>query len=133
MPERYSDAQLIVFLQKAARRINRVLCLTGTDEEIVVNTSTGEITPDDEDLKDLVLLQSECLISQTDYSNELSDGSIGVMVNDGEQTVDTRNRAAARSAFFDSPHSPCAQLESQLNIEKIKRLGNSSMGGNVIW
>ena len=71
----YSDAQFILILQKAARRINRVLCLTGTDEELSISSTTGEITaplPVDPDMEDLVLMQAECLLSKREYSEDLN-------------------------------------------------------------
>jgi len=121
MSHRFSDAQLIVILQKSARRINRVMCLTGTTSALAINTTTGEITPDDPDLQDLVLMQAECMISQTEYQTDLADGGIGLLVKDGEQSMDTRGKGVARGTFFDSSNSPCSDLKAQLITEKLKR------------
>lgn len=119
---RLSNVQIIQIIQKAARRINRILSLTGTDNEIVINSSNGEITsPDDDDLRDLVILQSECMLAGRDVSYELNSGTAGILAKDGEQTLDTRQTTTARSNFFNSDFSPCAELQKQLNIEKIKR------------
>ena len=135
MPE-FTDAQLIVILQKSARRINRKLCLTGTDDQIVVNTVSGDITPDNDDLKDLVLLQSECLISQRYFTEFLSSDSesAGVLVEDGEQKIDTRAGASAKASVLTSsgPMSPCAELATALNAEKVKRMMGGD-AGSVIW
>ena len=136
MPE-FTDAQLIVILQKSARRINRKLCLTGTEDEIVVNTTTGDITPNDNDLKDLVLLQSECLISQRYFTEFLSSDSAtaGVLVEDGEQKIDTRSAGSARGQVFNSKGSamsPCDELAEAINAEKLKRMMGGDTG-SVIW
>lgn len=137
MPE-FTNAQLIVILQKSARRINRKLCLTGTDNQIVIDTTTGDITPDnDEDLKDLVLLQAECLITQRSFTEFLSadSASAGVMVKDGEQTVDTRSGGSSRANLLgsDSPANPCAELAEGLNAEKLKRMMGPGGGGSLIY
>ena len=130
MSSRFSDAQVVVILKKAARRINRKLWLTGTSEEIVVDTSTGEITPNNEDLKDLVLMQAECMIAQREASEELNEGNAGVLVKDGEQRVDTRGVGLARGTFFDSPHGVCSELKSCLIEAQLERNGNN---GKMIW
>jgi len=124
---RYSNTQLIQILQKAARRINRELSLFGTSNEITVNNA-GDMTPSDGALYDLVLMQAECMISSTDYSNELSDGGTGIMSKDGEQVLDTRGSAVARGTFFDSPHSPCKELEKALVSYKL-----NNMQGRLIY
>lgn len=131
MSHRFSDAQLVVILQKAARRINRLLCLTGTADEIVIDTTTGEITPDDADLQDLVLLQSECMINQREYQEELATAAGGLRIVDGEQTVDTTSAGVARGTFFDSAHNPCAELKDQITQEKLNR--GAGGGGKLVW
>ena len=118
----FSDAQLIQIVIKAARRINRKLCLTDTTDEIIVSSSTGEITsPDNNDLDDLVLMQAECMIASRQFSETLLNGTAGLRVVDGEQTLDTRGSAIARGTFFDSEHSPCAELREAIINEKLKR------------
>lgn len=127
----YSDPQLIQILGKAARRINRRLCLFGTTSEVVID-GTGEfLNPiDDGALEDIVLLQAECMLSSREFTEGLRDGSIGIAVKDGEQNIDTKSLANARGSFFDSPHSPCAELEQAIKIEKINRVGAE---GHNIW
>jgi len=102
---RLSDAQLLAILRKAARRVNRELCLFNTNDEIVVDAS-GCITPQDGTLEDLVLMQSECLLSQRDFSYDLNSDQIGIRVVDGEQALDNRGKGDARSKFFDSEYGP---------------------------
>ena len=116
----FSDTTLLAILKKAVRRINRKLALTGTAGEISID-NLGCITPDDEDLKDLVLLQAECMISQTEFQQDLRDNDAGVLVKDGEQTVDTRNAGVARGTFFDSPNSPCEELKACIAMEQLNR------------
>ena len=125
----FSDNQLIQIVIKAARRVNRKLCLTGTTNEIVVSNVTGEVTaPDNNDLDDLVLLQAECMIASRQFSEELSDGTTGLLVTDGEQTLSTKGAAVARGTFFDSPHSPCAELIEAIRLYKI-----SNSTGRLIY
>lgn len=132
----FSDALLIEIVIKAARRVNRKLCLFGTSDEIVINPSTGEISapaselPDGEELYDLVLLQAECLITQREFQSELRNSDGGVLVVDGEQRVDTRAAGVARGTFFDSEHSPCAELKEAILIEKMRRAGGE---GKLVW
>jgi hypothetical protein len=127
---RYSDSQLITILGKAARRINRAIYLIGTDEEISVDAS-GEITPANPDLQDLVLLQAECMIVTRDAQADLSStGGGGIYFVDGEQTIDTRQRVGARASFLDSPHGPCAELKEAILIEKMNRAGDD---GILVW
>lgn len=129
---KYSDVQLIQILQKAGRRINRLLCLTGTSEEIIVDGS-GEITsPEGEsDLEDLVLLQAECMMVQREFINFVSDTTAaGVLVKDGEQTIDTRAAGTARSGAFSSSTSPCEDLKQQIKVEKMNRVGGC---GKLVW
>lgn len=133
----FSDPVVIGILIKAARRINRKICLLGTDREITIDPSTGDmLTPDEEtnqDLYDLVLLQAECLISQREFQTELRNADGGVLVRDGEQTVDTRSAGVARGTFFNSPYSPCAELAEWIKIEKMKSLDAGGGAGKLVW
>ena len=112
---RYTDQFLLQVLQKAARRVNRRLCLTTTTQEIVVDAS-GCITPADGDLEDIVLLQAECLILNIDINNDFATAADGTgggyKVTDGEQTLDTKgevaSRASARTNYLNSEFNPCA-------------------------
>ena len=128
---RYSDTQIIQLITKAARRVNRDLCLFGTADEIVINNA-GELSQpanDDGKLEDMVLLSTECLVSQRDFSSDLNDGGLGLRVTDGEQTLDAKSKAVARADFFNSDFSPCAKYEKEVLQEKLKRSG--SFGINV--
>lgn len=125
---RYEDSFLVSVLEKSARRINRELRLVATSDEISID-SLGVITPSDEDLSDLVLLQSECIILNIDMNNDFNssgDGlGAGYFVKDGEQSFDTRgeaaSRASARANYMDNKYSPCAELERALMREKLMR------------
>lgn len=127
----FSDVVLVGILQKAARRINRKLCLTGTTLAITID-GTGVMTtpdPDDnQDLYDMVLLQAECMITGREYQTDLRDAD-GMLVKDGEQTVDGRSAGVARGTFYNSPHSPCAELAAWIVIEKL----NGTNGGKLVW
>lgn len=119
---RFSNIQLIQIVVKAARRVNRELCLFGTIDEITIDSSTGELTsPDDGTFEDLVLMQSECLISQRDYTFDLSEGQVGLKVVDGEQSLDNTQKGVARGTFFNSAFSPCSLYSKEIVKEKLKR------------
>ena len=133
----FSDQVLIDILKKAARRVNRKLCLMGSDR-IVIDDFGNMTQPDPETdngqtLYDLVLLQAECLISTREYQEELRENSAGVLVRDGEQTVDTRGVGVARGTFYDSENSPCSELRRELMYEKMKRQGGGYGPGNLVW
>lgn len=67
---RFSDAQLVIVMQKAARRLNRRLRLFSTANEISVD-SFGNMTPSNNGaLEDLLLLQAECLIANIDANTD---------------------------------------------------------------
>ena len=123
-----SDAQLTALLQKAARRLNRSLGLTGGDL-IVVDASALLVNSDPNgNLHDLLLLQTECLISKRDFNEELNSGGAGLLVKDGEQTLDNRGSATARQSFFDSKNSPCDELKSALLEYKL-----NNVDGKLVW
>ncbi|MHA2063195.1 MAG: hypothetical protein ACXABY_02320 [Candidatus Thorarchaeota archaeon] len=135
MPTRFSNQQLILLLEKAARIVSSDLCLMGTDQITVDASGCVDNPVSDPQIEALVLMQTECLISQRDFSLELSAGTIGTLVKDGEQVMDTTKRAGARDSFFNSPYSPCAQYEKRLALVKLCRLDNkdSAGGGRLIW
>lgn len=132
----FSDPLLIQILIKAARRINRKLCLFDTEDEITIDPSTGDLaTPDSttgrgQALYDMVLLQAECMISTREYQSELRNADGGVLVRDGEQTVDTRAAGVARGTFYNSEYSPCAELAEWVTLEKMRETGDE---GYCIW
>jgi len=132
----FSDQVLIDILKKAARRINRKLCLSNTADEVVIDDTGDMISPDpdtNQDLYDLTLLQAECLISTREFQSELRDAGGGVVVKDGEQTTDTRGAGIARGSFYDSPFSPCAELADWINTEKLNRMGGGGGPGRLVW
>lgn len=124
---RFSDVQLIQILQKAARRVNRNLCLFDTTDEISVDNS-GNVTPADGTLEDLVLLQAECMLISRDFNADLNNDTGGLFVKDGEQSIDTRQRTIARKGYIDSKFSPCGLYDREIKIEKLKRAN-----GRLIW
>jgi DNA-binding transcriptional regulator/RsmH inhibitor MraZ len=120
MPQ-FTDAELIAVINKAARRVNRELCLFGTDDEITIDASGCFTSTDDGTLTDLVLLQAECMVAGRNINLELQNNGAGIRVIDGEQQIDTRQRAASRMDFLNSPFGPCAEYKQQIVIEKLKR------------
>jgi hypothetical protein len=131
----FSDQVLIDILKKAARRINRKLCLSNTADEVVIDDVGDMTSPDldtNQDLYDLTLLQAECLISTREYQSELRDAGGGVVVKDGE-TTDTRGAGVARGTFYDSDYSPCAELADWIFKEKLNRQGGGAGPGRLVW
>jgi hypothetical protein len=132
----FSEPLLIQIVIKAARRVNRKLCITGTPCEITIDPATGDmLTPDPlehQDLYDIVLMQAECMVAQREYQTELRDGGGGVLINDGEQTVDTRAAGVARGTFFNSDYSPCAELKDCLRDMKLSGPCGGSPG-KLVW
>lgn len=126
--QRLTDAQYVGLFQKAARRLNRELTLTGSNAIVVDNN--GVITSSDPEnrMHDLLLLQAECLLASRDFTNSLNSGTAGVSVSDGEQSLDNRASATARQGLFDSTHSPCAQLQKALNVYRLEQTE-----GKLIW
>lgn len=126
--QRLSDTQYIALFQKAARRLNRELTLTGSGAIVV--DSAGDITSSDPEnrMHDLLLLQAECLLASRDFTYSLNSGTAGVSVSDGEQSLDNRASASARQGLYDSAHSPCAQLKQALNSFKLEQTD-----GKLIW
>lgn len=128
--QRYSDAQIIALLTKASRRLNRELGFTQNDGIII--DSSGNLTSSDPDgfMYDLMLLQTECLMSKRDFTSDLNSGGAGIFIHDGEQSIDNRNAASTRTSFFDSKNSPCEELKKALDEEKLRR---SADYGKLIW
>lgn len=124
---RFSDAQLIQIMEKAARRINRRLSLFNTSEEIAVDAS-GCISPNNGVFQDLVLLQAECMIAQVDINSDIQNG--GLEVVDGEQSIDISSRPTLRINYLNSKYNPCEQLEEAIKDEQLKRAGNSA---KMVW
>lgn len=132
----FSDQVLIDILIKAARRINRKLCLSGTDNEVTIDANGDMTSPDPnthQDLYDMVLLQAEYMISTREFQSELRDAGGGVVVRDGEQTTDTTGAGIARGTFYNSDYSPCAELEKWIFTEKLNGQGGGAGPGRLVW
>lgn len=82
-----SDASLTKLLKKTIFNINRRLQLTGTNDQLVFNTSTNNITPSpNDDITVLILLQMEyfSLVEQ----RRIAVGR-GIRIKDGDSEIDT--------------------------------------------
>lgn len=124
---RFSDLQLVGVLQKAARRLNRRLSLFGTIKEISIDNS-GNMTPSDGELEDLLLLQAECLIANIDANTDVSSG--GIYVVDGEQTFDNRGKALARLQYLNTTANPCNELKEAIDDYL---LDHGTDGFKMVW
>ena len=125
----FSNQHLVLLIENAADIVSSDLCLTGTDCITIDGSGCVTNPVDDKEIGALVLMQTECLIAQRDYNLDLAAGAIGVVIKDGEQTVDTGGRATAREGFFNSPHSPCGQYDKRIKQVKINR----NLGGKLVW
>jgi hypothetical protein len=125
----FTNAQLSAILDKAARRVNRVLSLTGSEAVILSSGVFTQPTETDE-LRDLVLLQAECMIANRQAAGDIIGGAAGIIVRDGEQMIDTTDQASAVSDYFDSRFNPCAELEQAYKIALMNRAGDE---GRMVW
>ena len=125
----FSDPLLVQILMKAAKRVNRRLCLFGTDNEITLDATGEFLNPTDSGaLEDIVLLQAECMLAQREYQSELRSSSGGVFIKDGEQSVDTRSAGIARGTFFANEHNPCEEVKTAIRDMKL-----DMASGKMVW
>lgn len=123
----FTDDQISNILNKAARRVNRVMSLT--DDEAIVLSSGVFTQPDETDeLRDLVLLQAECMLANRQATTDIISGAAGVIVRDGEQMIDTTDQASAVADYFDSKYNPCAELEQAYKLAMMNR-----DNGRMVW
>jgi hypothetical protein len=125
----FSDDQISDILVKAARRVNRVLSLTGSDAIVLASGVFTQPTETDE-LRDLVLLQAECLLMQRSATSDIITGAAGIIVKDGEQSIDTTDRSAAVTELLSNQSNPCEELKHAYNVALINRTGDD---GRLIW
>lgn len=123
----FTDDQISDTLNKAARRVNRVLSLTGSDAILLSSGVFIQPTETDE-LRDLLLLQAECMLMNRAATSDLITGAAGVVVRDGEQQIDTTDRSAAVVDLFENQFNPCAELEKAYAIAMLNR-----SAGKMIW
>lgn len=123
----FTDDQISGILNKAARRVNRVLSLTDGDAITLASGVFTQPTETDE-LRDIVLLQAECLLMNRSATADVIGGSAGIVVRDGEQSIDTTDRATAVTDLFKNQYNPCAELTLAYNIALLNR-----SNGKLIW
>lgn len=119
--QRFTDAQIYGFIEKAARRVNRKLALT--DSGALTVDSSGNITqplPTSDELHDILLLQTECLIYARDVNSSVTGGTAGIVVTDGEQKIDTTDRADIFGDNKDANYAPCVELEKAILLAKLE-------------
>lgn len=125
---RYSNSVLYTIIEKSARKINRELNLV-QNEKITVQSGVITNPTTDDDIYDLVLMQAECLLIQKDANTGVgSGGGDGVVVRDGEQTIDMKGRSDARNNYLAGDFNPCKELRHALRDEKLRR-----SQGKLVW
>lgn len=123
----FTDDQISDTLNKAARRVNRVLALTDGDA-IVLSSGVFTQPTETDELRDIVLLQAECMLMNRAATSDIITGAAGVVVRDGEQQIDTTDRSAAVTDLFTNKYNPCAELEQAYAVAMLNR-----STGKMIW
>lgn len=97
--DKFTDAELKIFLQKSINRLNRKLRLTGTAGELSIDQTTDAILPTpNSTLQDLIVLQMECIMAQQRYSDSLAGG---IRVKDGDSEIDKTSGLKANKDVVD--------------------------------
>ncbi len=112
----FTEAEYVLFTQKAINKVNRCICLTGTDGELVFDEGTGTITPTpDSSIFDLIIMSIECLIAVR--ANNVAIGK-GIRVKDGETEIDT---TASFTGFKDITNRLCADFNDSCELYLTKQ------------
>lgn len=123
----YSDSQMITFLIKAITRINRKLQLTGTTSEMSYNVLSGAITPEpNDDLFDLIMMQSECLVVKSRNSSAIGKG---IRVRDDDTEIDT---TAGFSGHMNLVKDVCGELDKAITEYFYYKKG-AAQNGKISW
>lgn len=122
----FTDDQISDTLNKAARRVNRVLSLVD-DEAVVLSSGVFTQPTETDELRDIVLLQAECMLMNRSATSDIITGAAGVIVRDGEQQIDT-DRSTAVTELFTNQFNPCAELERAYAVAMLNR-----SAGKMIW
>jgi hypothetical protein len=123
----FTDAQIVIFIEKALTRLNRRLNFTGTVSELSFSSSTGLITPTpSESIHDLILLQTECLIVKTRQATAVNKG---IRVRDGDSMIDT---TAGFRGHGDVVSSVCDELEEAIKTF-LRDVEGAQKHGDLVW
>lgn len=121
----FTDTQFQQFTQKAINRINRRLCLTGTDDELSFDEGTGTITPTpNATIFDFIIMQIECFIVRN--LRKVAVGK-GIRVRDGETEIDT---TAGFGGHKDQVNDICGELEKA--VEDYKQQADEEAFSSVV-
>jgi hypothetical protein len=122
----YTQTEYETFISKALRRLNRRLFFTGTTSVLSISSSTGSITPTPNDtIFDLIILQSECLISKNIRRQAVSKG---IRVRDGDSEIDT---TAGFSGHSDVVKDFCGELEDAIKDYLVNHDGAGQHGDMI--
>ena len=133
LTDEFTDAEYNDFVNKAVKRINRRLCLTGTSSQMVFDTGTGIITPAPNDtFIDFLVMQIECFLVKRDRKTAVGKG---IKVKDGETSIDT---TASFKGFDDQIGNICGELSDAVDdyLDKQDKAAFSdvvSQNAEVIW
>lgn len=129
----FTDVEFNDFVNKAVKRVNRKLCLTGTSDQMVFDEGTGIITPAPNDTKlDIIVLQIECFVVTRDRKTAVGKG---IKVKDGETSIDT---TASFGGFNQQVRTICGELDEAVSeflrkADKASFSDTVSENAEVIW
>ena len=130
----YTNTEWDSLVSRSVVRINRKLSLTGNDGELTL--ASGTYTRDDaaavtDSIGDIVLLQTECIISK---SLRRSAVSKGIRVKDGDSSIDT---TASFTGHNDIVEDICGELSealtSYLTVDPDGEAGAATHGGLITY
>ncbi len=133
LTDEFTDSEYNDFVNKAVKRVNRRLCLTGTSNQMIFDTGTGIITPAPNDtLLDIIVLQIECFVVTRDRKTAVGKG---IRVKDGETEIDT---TASFGGFDQQVKAICGELDEAVKefLRKADKASFSDVVSNnadVIW
>lgn len=129
----FTQSQLETFIIKALNKINRSLCLAGTDQELHLDETTGTITPPINSAGlDLILMSVECLIVRRDRRVAISKG---IRVRDGDSEIDTTAGFVGQRELSQDLCNDYEKAIAQLlyNGCAITEGGMDRIPGDLIW
>jgi len=130
----YTDAEWDSIVDRSVTRTNRKLSLTGNNGELALVSGTytrsdaGAVT---DSVGDIVLLQSECLITKALRRTAVSKG---IRVKDGDSSIDTTASFGGHDSIVEDV---CGELATAINEYKSSdpdgESGAATYGGLVTY
>lgn len=122
----------LTYIDKAIRRSNRRLHLTGTSNEITTTTGvSGIITAPDDSSIDILIMQTECMIVKTKQGEAVSNG-MGIRIKGGSDEVDT---TVALRGHDSAVKNVCDELKEAIDdyLKEAEYGANTAANAGLIW